>query len=1745
MTNYIRITFIFLCLFHCAITEEVEIPVSSSLASTEGIFNSIVNEHVCVITGDFVDSAIDLVVPGPEPLAVRRSYTSSDMFYENFLRMGWKLGEPDILVAKMAIGGTIASAKTAHGARVKYYGHIKNNANYPVEFVLNNTPGATNCHGGQISGKTNIKNNRLVVNKNTSHFTATLTDSMGYEKKYAVPKINDIILHFSLHEEKSRHGTLKIFEYGQNNLKVITKNKNRTLQYGSLFYEGHKKTIHVNSSTNDQIQFTFEKFKYRKNGTKTEADFLSEVQSTQKLPVKYEYTRSSNDHPIICNISVQNRKMTEIEYYQSGKNEVGDRFVEKKESLKCIDRVKVLKTRSANGNLAIVNRFFYHLEDGTKKGWTEVLDAHNARTDYFYNNDQRLEYIIKHHDGRRYLRETFTWGPNGSVDEGNLAGKYIQEEGGPYRSGKVFYYDTKGNVTALREYNFVNGHNGPELSIDRDGKPHSHNQAEYYLHTYTYDQNTNLMLSEHEGNGKNVFYKYLPDTDLIASKILVYGDNKFLLREFYDYDENLFLYRKVVDDGTSYDRHNHTGVTCMKVTYIKPRMSAPFGVPEQIDEMYRDCKSGTEYLLHRVINHHLPNGQLVRQDHYDSQDQKLYSLEWEYNPHGLVTKEINALGQVVEKSYDEYDRLIYQKGPSPDFHLTFVYDEADQLIGKIEHHPDGKFAIHSRYDALGNLISTTNVQGNETQYIYDDLKRVTKIQYPDLTIEEFGYDLFGNVIFKRDRNGYETSSIFNSLGKPLKISHPDGTQESFEYWQEGTLKKAVARDGTYTWYNRDCLGRVLEETHFDANHQVLAKRIFKRNSFGLLEEIDPEGKITHYEYDAAARLIKKTDSHQTVTFEYDTCNRIHKEIHWTNDNEARVTVFTYDLANRVIDELTEDLSGKCYSATATTYNQDTQKTSITFGTQITRTFYNSHQDPYKIIDADGNETRLEYNYFYRNEKDQFVTSITIIDPMGNKTVKIHDVNGLIASESQYNAFGKLLSFSEKTYDPLGNLIFEKIHRVVEGTTKETVSTSWTYNSNKEITSLIEAVGTKDQRHRTYKYNAIGQKIESVKPDGVSLYYAYDSKGRLERIWSSDQTVDYTYAYNRNDQILKVCDRLLNATTRRIYDGERLLSETLGNGLIIEYEYDNINRRVKTILPDRSEINYQYDPVFLREITRANYKHINSNYDENGNLTKCTLPFAAGTLSIEYDNLSRKRKITHPAYTQTIPKNSYDKAGNLLNYKIKGVGTYSFAYDDLYQLITEDDVEKHEYSYDSLNNRLRKDDEISSYNALNQLQKKGLSYDANGNLIKKGNTQFSYDAFNRLIKVITPEKTYSYTYDFDDRRLSKNDEKYLYENQHNIGIYQNNQAKALRILGDTRSAEIGAAIAIELGSQVYIPLHDHNGNVVNLLNPDGSTARSYMYTAFGLQPEPDLSDPNPWRFSSKFYDPETEFIYFGRRYYDPSSGRWITPDPSDYDDGPNLYCYVRNRPLSCIDLFGLECTDITLPRPVYETTENAQVVHDDYFELGRAPSFRRNLGLPEFSTDTRVSYANGMNTSWEKHLETAKIFSEMYGYNIHSVYNATHGVVIDTWECYVGSRFVATKPVRLLHEEWNDFLKNNNNGAYLLQICHSQGAIHVRNALLSYDPELRMRIIVLAIAPGAYIDSKTCAQVIHYKASATRDLIPHLDWAGLARETARGTVVVLPSHPSAPRHDHGIDSKTYQRVIREAISNYKKSGGKEI
>ena len=575
-----------------------------------------------------------------------------------------------------------------------------------------------------------------------------------------------------------------------------------------------------------------------------------------------------------------------------------------------------------------------------------------------------------------------------------------------------------------------------------------------------------------------------------------------------------------------------------------------------------------------------------------------------------------------------------------------------------------------------------------------------------------------------------------------------------------------------------------------------------------------------------------------------------------------------------------------------------------------------------IIDPLGNTTQIFYDFAHidqdnsnidqNNTVDQgnTVLQISTIDPQGNQKIQLIDSFGKEICNMSRNPQGELIQKERLYYDPCLRLIASHATVYNETTPKNTLITEFTYDAMGQLIHSVEAKGTPEEKNSSFTYNTYGQKIETLTPNGMTLFHEYDIFGRQTTLRSSDHTIHYTYSYDLKDRPLTVKDHLNQTENKRTYDRlGRLTTETLDTGIQLHYGYDSLDRLLLITYPDQTTAQYQYNACHLTAIERLKnntpiYTH-RYQYDLAGYPTLEELIHHTGTVKKQRDPCHRITHIQAPHREETL---TYDNIGNLTTKNLhdsQGLAIYTFSYDHLNQLTKETGGKEHTYQNDSLNNRTKKDNNTYNNNALNQLTHERdvtYHYDANGNLTKKESpnqtTLYTYDALNRLTKV---NDHTTYTYDSYHRRLTKNHkgilEKFLYHNQQEIGTITNEKISQLRILGNE-----GVAIALELEQTIYVPLHDAANNVVTLLDLSSNPIETYRYTAFGEQ-EIFGNTPNPWRYSSKRFDPETGFIYFGRRYYAPEIGRWITPDPAGFEDGPNLYAYLHNSPLIHIDPDG--------------------------------------------------------------------------------------------------------------------------------------------------------------------------------------------------------------------------------------------------
>ena len=102
-------------------------------------------------------------------------------------------------------------------------------------------------------------------------------------------------------------------------------------------------------------------------------------------------------------------------------------------------------------------------------------------------------------------------------------------------------------------------------------------------------------------------------------------------------------------------------------------------------------------------------------------------------------------------------------------------------------------------------------------------------------------------------------------------------------------------------------------------------------------------------------------------------------------------------------------------------------------------------------------------------------------------------------------------------------------------------------------------------------------------------------------------------------------------------------------------------------------------------------------------------------------------------------------------------------------------------------------------------------------------------------------------------------------------------------------------------------------------PFGAITRTSSATHIG---NVDIVADNPFRFSSEFYDPELDLVYYNYRHYSPSLGRFLSRDPIEEQGGLNLYLFCGNDVFSFDDL-GMRKRGRQFRGTRYKTRKNAK------------------------------------------------------------------------------------------------------------------------------------------------------------------------------------------------------------------------------
>jgi len=1803
MKLFVRLLIFFISIQLIAVSEEPTKSKSSpfgggsstqsNLTATPNSFVGMVN----VITGDLVDHEVDLVIPGPNPIIFERSYSSS-FDQTGSLQEGWNLNhfmqlstsydDHDFYFARDIFYTFQAFLNEGLGAITEFETKDKTKKATITSACINQ--GMTNCGRGEISGKTNQKNLYTLIKNTVKREKILLVEGSGtthlFQKrrhaenlkltKTTFPNGNQFLYHY----KKAEVSTCDI----------------RTPQGWSLgqfkidYQQINKKNfeIHINVLNNRQIKYYFKDT----TGYPTLRIWkLSHVSRPDAPPVDYTYY--SNTSKIIKKAYPNNRYVN-VAYYKHGHID-GTRIRSKD---KRIDRVSGL-AEPVDGDASPVQtyRFSYELKPSGKAGKTKVYDAYENLTQYYYDEDQRLHRIEHYGNLPTFCRrESFFWGSD--AQKGNLIAHSIANENGDALITTSLHYDERGNPIEEHLHGNLTGQN---LTSPHLGDTHYpiQNGCESIVKACTYSNDGyNSKLSEEIGQQKTL-YAYNKEKKQLEAKFICDGES-IKKRHFYTYDLRGLLTGEVIDDGSSRDKDNIEGVQQRVMQVTSGRNTAPVCLTEYEYQNYMD-ETGEEKCARHLFNIHDSFGRLIEQQHFDSENNLRYRLHWEYDTQGNVIREVSAIGEEILRNYDENKNIVYECGPNKDFHTNFTYDYMNRLIRieKVDHADNKKFITTHSYDRRSNRISTTDWMGHKTIFAYDIFNRLIKTTYPPLTKvdgtlfypeESIVYNILGHPIQVTDKNGNQSFQQTTIRGQPFQITYPDGSQEKMVYNLDGTLLQKTEKNGMVTQYTYDYQQRPVSTQSSSPCGEVLSSTSIEYNAFNPIKEIDASGNTTIFQYDRLGRLSAILKENAAEHYAYDTLGRKHQTKTYFGPQESDYTlqVVEYDLLNRIIEERTEDATEAVLRKETYAYDKSGNKTQINTysdaGVGTTTITYNIHSQPTKIVDPLGNTTLTLYLYDYQDAHGLIVPYAETTDPKGNVHIIIGNTAGQKAIEQKKNVFGELTQQREFFYDGMGKLIRTKDTVFTLNEPPRLVINTWIYNAVGEVIECTEAVGTPEQKYTSHQFNSCGQKESTQKPDGTQISFTYDSKGRLDTVSSTDKTLSYVYSYDLNDNPIQVTDKVNLKENRRVYDrNNQLTAETLGNGLHLAYTYDRQGRLLTLTLPDQSQVEYTYNATDLIEVKRLNLTNETLytqkyRFDLAGNLTQTRLPFDLGEIDKTYDLKQRHLSTKTPHFSEI--EIQYDPCGNLTSRIFNdplGKTPCNYAYDDLYQITKEEGVSSHTYQNDSLYNRVKRDDIQLKINALNQIlsdHKGKYSYDSNGNLVESESQKYTYDAWDRLLSVTQGNTQTTYQYDDQHRRLSKTSFSwdplsnswinpktfyYLYLGQNEIGSCDSQfNFTELRILGYGRGAEIGAAIALELSGEVIIPLFDYAGNTRVLLSATGQPLETYRYSTFG---EEVLNEKKltAWRYCSKRTDEESGFVYFGRRYYNPHSGRWITADPLGYEAGPNLYAYVNNNPLMCIDLYGLRGRDgrdfLDKRREKKYGTQGKTAKTGVSSHGMHMESYERIIPATENSqTYTiegkkleagEITFYNGQCNTLEEAKENARYLSKLGGgVEIKGIYNRTVNLPMDTLRSILGWIFgFTTTPSRLLEEDMLEFHKNAPIGVKKMYVIQSQAAIDFVNVSGRIPPEVCDRILVLAIAPADYMLPGSYHGIQHYRASALRDFVP---LPRLYRAVLGGAnVEVLPSHPEAEWHDHGIQSPTYKNNIEEHMLTFINSKGTEL
>jgi RHS repeat-associated protein len=677
------------------------------------------------------------------------------------------------------------------------------------------------------------------------------------------------------------------------------------------------------------------------------------------------------------------------------------------------------------------------------------------------------------------------------------------------------------------------------------------------------------------------------------------------------------------------------------------------------------------------------------------------------------------------------------------------------------------------------------------------------------------------------------------------------------------------------------------------------------------------GNKTLLTYDSVGNLATRVNprfssqgSPPTASFEVDAGGRLLS----VTDELGNETTSTYDAFNMPLTR-TDELG----NTTAWSYDAKGNLKTVTDANRATTgdpesgtdcgdagTGNGADDDDDDVVD-DGCPNTI-YNY------DAADRVVEVIDALGHSTTYGYDENGNLISVTSPNrqAVGTPES-GANCAGATGDGDDDDSDTVIDDGCPSTI---YEYDELNRPVATTDALG----RTTTYAYDDDDAPIVITRTDarGLITEYQLDNLNRIDAIEYWDEThtnleSSVSYGYDDVGNRIEMVDS--TGTTTYAYDPLRRLTDVVPpDSDTFFYEYDALGN-IADVGRSSGYVYYTYNKDrSLKDATDWLDAKTTYTYDNAGHLTKTGLPNGVWT-DAEYDDAGRLLNVyNRKAGPTTISSFEYslDAVGNRTQM-VDSSGTHSYEYDPLYRLtgVTYPGPESHTYTYDPNGDRLSLDSTSYTYDAADELLTAGsttFDYDENGNQVARDSDTFAYDHENHLVGSEIDSVSSSSTYNGDGLRMSHtvgaNTTNYVWEINRGLPV-------VVAAGADNYIYGLDLIAAIDASDNHTYSTYDGLGSTADLTDDSATVTDTYSYDVFGTPTHATGSSGNPFQFAGQQTDADSGLQYLRARYYDPSTGRFLSEDPVASD---NPYAYVGNNPINFVDPSG-ECRVEVRAHPV--------------------------------------------------------------------------------------------------------------------------------------------------------------------------------------------------------------------------------------